>query len=136
MSDQISTPAAPPAAGATAESVTDADVSALGAGAAARVLKAMPADVRSSFSAVQRHALGEALATAKGGRFFVNLRFSLLGLFVNFIVGKERRSAARRQVEREKHPVLTPGNFLIMCLSWPVGILLGWATYLMIYGVL
>jgi hypothetical protein len=132
MSNPATPSTVPATDDASTDAVTDADLSALSAGAAERVLRSMPEDVRNSFSAVQRHALGEALATARTGRFFVNLRFSLLGLFVNFIVGKENRSAARRKVERERHPFFTLGNLMFMVFVWPIGILLGWATYVLL----
>lgn len=132
MSDQATTSTVPAVDEKPSSAVSDAEISALSAGAADRVLKGMPEDVRNSFSAVQRHALGEALANAKTGRFFVNLRFSLLGLFVNFIVGKENRSAARRKMERVRHPFFTLGNLMFMVFVWPIGILLGWATYVLL----
>lgn len=58
----------------------------------------------------------------------VNLRVSIPLLFgryyVTLVAGKERRSAARRAVERRKHPVAVPGNAILLLV---LGILCGLA---------
>ncbi len=108
---------------------------ALSPASADRVLRRMPPEVRDSFSPVQRHALGRALAGEEPARFPINLRFTLLGIFFAFIVGRENRSAARRRQERIKHPLLTPGNLIVMLMACPFGVLLGWAVYVfLIHG--
>lgn len=100
--------------------------------AADRLLRGMPEEIRKTFDITQQRAIGDALAKAKNGRFFVNLRFTLLGVFFAFLIGQENRSAARRKVERAKHPFFTVGNLLYMVFIWPIGVVLGWVTYVLI----
>jgi hypothetical protein len=113
------------------------EAGAPGAATVFRVFRRMPPEIRDSFSPVQRQALGKALAREEPARFPVNLRFTLLGVFFAFIIGRENRSAARRRQERIKHPLLTPGNLIVMLLACPFGVMLGWAVYvLLIHGEL
>lgn len=110
----------------------DAPPTGAPAAAADNMLERIPPEVRDSFSPAQRHALGVAITEAAPRRFLVNFRFTVLGHFVNFIVGRENRGAARRAAEREKHPILTLGNMVALLLVCPFGIALGWAAYVLL----
>jgi len=49
------------------------------------------------------------------GEHPINLRMTILGrYYVAFVAGKERRSEQRRIEERQKHPLDTLGNALLM----------------------
>ncbi len=59
----------------------------------------------------------------------VNIRFTIPLLFrsyyITVVIGPERRSKERRAIERQKHPVFTPGNVIVYVLSGA-----GWALFL------
>jgi hypothetical protein len=65
-------------------------------------------------SVVQRDSFSRA--DSAPGRYPVNLRFTVpffpRSLFVTFIMGREKRSAQRRQEERTRHPISTFGNLI------------------------
>jgi hypothetical protein len=61
------------------------------------------------------------------GEHPINLRMTILGhYYVAFVAGKERRSEERRIAERQKHPLDTLGNALLMLV---LGSVIGLALY-------
>jgi len=59
----------------------------------------------------------------------VNIRFTIPLLFrsyyITVLIGPERRSKERRAIERQKHPLFTPGNVIVYLLSGA-----GWVVFL------
>ncbi len=60
-------------------------------------------------------------AAAHTSTFPVDLRLTLplpgRPVFLSVVAGRERRSSARRAVERQRHPLHTVGNILFMLTS-------------------
>lgn len=85
------------------------------------LLDRLPLEVARGLSAEQRDAIAGVLAGRAGTVPPINLRFSipLLGwrFFFAVMVGHDRRSAERREVERRRHPLHTAGNFLFVLAS-------------------
>lgn len=81
-----------------------------------------------------------AAGPAAWARHPVDLRLTLpwFGgpVFVALVAGRERRSAARRQVERRRHPVISLGNVALFTAVGTVAILAVCALALLAMGVL
>lgn len=65
-----------------------------------------------SFTDAQLHEIKKAFAARDRGAHQVDLRFSIpfLRRYVVLLIGKERRSRARRNADRKIHPLATSGN--------------------------
>ncbi len=59
----------------------------------------------------------------------VNIRFTIPLLFrsyyITVLIGPERRGKERRAIERQKHPLFTPGNVIVYFISGA-----GWVVFL------
>jgi hypothetical protein len=100
-----------------------------------RVLGRIPDDIRAGFTRAQLIALDGALDANNPRRHPVNLRVTLFGIFyVVVLAGREQRSRARRAVEREKHPLHTPGNLLLLALIGLLGLAVGYALRVLVFG--
>jgi hypothetical protein len=89
--------------------------------AAAGLADFLPEMLRHDLSSEQLAAIEHAArdwSHARGRRLPVDLRFSLplpfRGVFVNVMAGSERRSRARRTEERQRRPLATVGNVMVM----------------------
>lgn len=100
-----------------------------------RVFARMPEDVRTSFTQTQLAALDGALDANNPTRHLINFRISMFGLaYLVVLCGSERRSPGRRSVERNKHPLHTPGNIAFLACIALLGLLLGYALRQLVLG--
>lgn len=100
-----------------------------------RVLLRMPMHLRASFTAAQLAAIDRALDANNPTRHLVNLRLTLFGLaYIVVLAGRERRDGMRRAVEREKHPIATPGNLAVLALLAALGLAAGYALRVLAFG--
>jgi len=78
----------------------------------------LPPHIVAGLTAEQRAAISDALFASGRAHPPVNIRLSipLPGWRVYFAVlaGKERRNAARRRMDRDRHPLHTAGNFMFI----------------------
>ena len=101
-----------------------------------RVLWRLPDTLRSSFTPAQLAALDKALDANNPTRHSINLRLTLFGrAYLVILAGPERRNRERRVLEREKHPLSTPGNVAALVLLAIVGLGLGYALRVLVFGV-
>ena len=104
--------------------------------ALARLLARIPDDIRAGFTRAQLIALDSALDANNPTRHPVNLRVTLFGSFyVVILAGREQRSRERRVVEREKHPLHTPGNLVLLAVIGVLGLGVGYALRVLVFGV-
>lgn len=84
-------------------------------------LDRLPPHILGGLSAEQRAAIAAASGDWKAGAHRVNLRVSLPMLpkrwYFTVLGGPERRTAARRKIERVRNPVRTAGNMAFIVLS-------------------
>ena len=100
-----------------------------------RVLHRMPPHLRASFTAGQLAAIDRALDANNPTRHVINLRITLFGLaYFVVLAGRERRNQARRALEREKHPLATPGNIATLALLAALGLAAGYALRVLVMG--
>jgi hypothetical protein len=100
-----------------------------------RVLARMPSAQREGFTPAQLTALDRALDANNPTHHSINLRLTLFGLaYLVLLAGPERRNRARRRLEREKHPLSTPGNIAVLTLLCILGVTSGYALRLLITG--
>ena len=103
--------------------------------ALARVLSRIPDDIRAGFTRAQLIALDGALDANNPRRHPVNLRVTLFGIFyVVVLAGREQRGRVRRAEEREKHPLHTPGNLLLLAVIGLLGLATGYALRVLVFG--
>ena len=99
-----------------------------------RVLERLPEDICAGFTQEQLAALNDALDADSPARHPINLRLTLFGLaYLVILGGRERRSRARRAVERKQHPLHTPGNIAFMAGVATVGLTLGYALRTLVF---
>lgn len=88
---------------------------------AEQFMRVLAPDVRDSLSEAQKEAIREAVRNGPWENHPIDLRFSVPTPFGRFfmtvVAGRERRSAARRAIERERHPLLGRGNLLLVALA-------------------
>ena len=100
-----------------------------------RVLARMPSALRDEFTPAQLAALDRALDANNPTHHSINLRLTLFGLaYLVLLAGPERRNRTRRRLEREKHPLSTPGNIAVLTLLCILGVTSGYALRLLITG--
>jgi hypothetical protein len=101
-----------------------------------RVLRRLPEDLRHSFTPVQLAALDQALDANNPTLHSINLRLTLFGrAYLVLLAGPERRNLVRRAEEREKHPLSTPGNLAALAALAAIGLCLGYALRVLVFGV-
>lgn len=101
-----------------------------------RVLRRLPQDLRHSFTPAQLAALDQALDANNPTLHSINLRLTLFGrAYLVLLAGPERRNLARRAEEREKHPLSTPGNLAALAALAAIGLCLGYALRVLVFGV-
>lgn len=85
------------------------------------LLDRLPAHILGGLSVEQRTAIAAASGDWKTGTHRVNLRLSLPLLpkrwYFTVLGGPERRTAARRKVERARNPVRTAGNMAFIVVT-------------------
>ena len=85
---------------------------------AEQFLRVLAPNVRDSLSAEQLRAIRAAAEKNPWENHPVDLRFSLptpFGrVYLALIAGRERRSAARRAMDRDRFPLLTLGNLVLL----------------------
>jgi len=109
---------------------------AAGSPALRRVMHRLPETLRASFTPAQLTALDEALDANNPTLHTINLRLTLFGrAYLVLLAGPERRNRARRALEREKHPLSTPGNIAVLALLAVTGLALGYALRVVVFGV-
>lgn len=100
-----------------------------------RVLARLPAEVRAGFNDKQLAALDGALDANNPTKHVINLRLTLFGVaYLVVLGGRERRGKARRALEREKHPLHTPGNIAILTVLAAMGLAFGYALRILVFG--
>lgn len=100
-----------------------------------RVLRRMPEGLRAGFTPAQLAALDRALDANNPTRHAINLRLTLFGAaYLVVLAGRERRNLARRALEREKHPLATPGNIAVLALLAGLGLSAGYALRVLVTG--
>jgi hypothetical protein len=81
-----------------------------------RFLARLPAEISSGLSAAQREAISRAAADRPWSSHPVDIRVSLplpfTRVYLTLVAGTERRNAARRAVERLRHPLIRFGNLV------------------------
>jgi len=101
-----------------------------------RVLRRLPEGLRASLTPAQLAALDKALDANNPTRHTINLRLTLFGrAYLVLLAGPERRNRARRVEEREKHPLSTPGNLAALAALAAIGLCLGYALRVLVFGV-
>lgn len=101
-----------------------------------RVLRRLPEDLRDGFTPAQLAALDKALDANNPTRHSINLRLTLFGrAYLVLLAGPERRNRERRVLEREKHPLSTPGNLAALAALAAIGLCLGYALRVLVFGV-
>ena len=89
-----------------------------GARRVGRLMERVPSELRDSFSAAHREALGAALGTGIWRRQSVDIRlpfpFFSDRYFMTIVAGRDRRPGLRRKAKRVFHPLGTVGNALFM----------------------
>jgi hypothetical protein len=101
-----------------------------------RVLRRLPETLRGGFTPAQLAALDKALDANNPTRHSINLRLTLFGrAYLVLLAGPERRNRARRVEEREKHPLSTPGNLAALAALAAIGLCLGYALRVLVFGV-
>ena len=95
--------------------------SALDAAPSHTILDRLPPDILGSLSVEQRAAISVASGDWKNGLHRVNLWLTLPLLskrwYITVLGGPERRTAARRKVERAQNPVRTAGNMAFIFVT-------------------
>ncbi|MGE0256443.1 MAG: hypothetical protein AB7N54_06735 [Alphaproteobacteria bacterium] len=82
----------------------------------------IPERTANSFDDAQLLAIKQVFGARSRGHHAVDLRFSLplLRIYTVLLIGRERRSADRRRVDRRVHPLATIGNLfatlLFLCI--------------------
>jgi hypothetical protein len=80
-------------------------------------------------AAPQTGAPSAGVSQLRWGSHPANIRFTIPLLFrsyyITVLIGPERRSKERRAIERQKHPLFTPGNVIVYLLSGA-----GWVVFL------
>lgn len=103
--------------------------------ALSRVLSRLPMDIRASLNEKQLAALDAALDANNPTNHAINLRLTLFGFaYLVVLGGRERRGKARRALEREKHPLHTPGNIAILIVLAAMGLAFGYALRTLVFG--
>jgi hypothetical protein len=84
-------------------------------------LDRLPPDILGSLSVEQRAAIAVASGDWKSGFHRVNIRLTLPLLpkcwYITVLGGPEKRTAARRKVERARNPVRTAGNMAFIFVT-------------------
>ncbi|MBT5647732.1 MAG: hypothetical protein HOJ41_07675 [Rhodospirillaceae bacterium] len=95
--------------------------SALDAAPSHTILDRLPPDILGSLSVEQRAAISVASGDWKNGLHRVNLRLTLPLLskrwYITVLGGPDRRTAARRKVERAQNPLRTAGNMAFIFVT-------------------
>ncbi|MEQ8354255.1 MAG: hypothetical protein RH942_01850 [Kiloniellaceae bacterium] len=100
-----------------------------------RVLARLPEGTRAGLSEAQLAALDAALDANNPTRHVINLRVTLFGFaYLVILAGRERRNGARRAVERQKHPLHTPGNLAVLAILAALGLASGYALRTLVFG--
>ena len=100
-----------------------------------RVLARLPKGTRAGLSEAQLAALDAALDANNPTRHVINLRVTLFGFaYLVILAGRERRNGARRAVERQKHPLHTPGNLAVLAILAALGLASGYALRTLVFG--
>jgi hypothetical protein len=101
-----------------------------------RVLRRMPENLRAGLTSAQLTALDRALDANNPTRHTINLRLTLFGrAYLVLLAGPERRDRTRRAIEREKHPIATPGNIAVLTLLAVLGLAGGYALRVLVFGI-
>lgn len=101
----------------------------------ARLLERIPETVRDSFTAEQLLALEGALDTDHAKSHPVNIRVSLLDwAYFTILGGREARNPERRNEERKRHPLSSPGNIAFLTVVSLVGLTLGATLNWLLFG--
>lgn len=91
-----------------------------------RFLNSLPPDVVASFNSHQLQAMSLAMQT-QPRKHSVDFRITLPVLWKKFylvlLIGAERRTAERRRVERQQHPLWTLGNVSLIMILIGLGLL-------------
>ena len=81
---------------------------------AEQLMRGLSDSVRESLSSEQESAIREVVRKGEWDRHPVDVRLAIPSPFgryyATFVAGPERRSGARRQVDRQKHPIMTLTN--------------------------
>jgi len=97
---------------------------------AEQFMRVLAPDVRDSLSAEQERAIRAAAEKNPWDNHPVDLRFSLptpLGRFyLALVAGRERRSAARRALDRNRFPAFTLGNLILLTVVFGA---VGWLLF-------
>lgn len=97
---------------------------------AEQFMRVLAPDVRDSLSAEQERAIRAAAEKNPWDNHPVDLRFSLPTPFGRFYLalvgGRERRSAARRALDRNRFPAFTLGNLILLTVVFGA---VGWLLF-------
>ena len=93
------------------------------------IIQRLPDHVRDSLSEDQTAAIRDAVEQCQWGHHPVDMRLSIpfpgSRYYIAVVGGKERRDAMRREAERNRHPLMTRGNIVLIALLSMFGAMLG-----------
>jgi hypothetical protein len=78
-----------------------------------QIVERIPLELRESFTQEQLEALQGAIAHLSWRRHVIDIRLSLLGIYLVVVGGQERRSNKRLRMEKQDHPIWTAPNVLV-----------------------
>lgn len=78
-----------------------------------QIIERIPLELKGSFTPAQLDALQDAIAHLSWRRHIVDIRLSLLGIYLVVVGGQERRSNKRLRTEKQDHPIWTAPNMLV-----------------------
>ena len=97
---------------------------------AEQFMRVLAPEIRDSLSSEQEDAIRAAAEKNTWDNHFLDLRFSVPTPFGRFYVallgGPERRSAARRAMDRKRYSLIRPGNLVLMTI---VFLLVAWILF-------
>ena len=100
--------------GAAAQGTGDASRQGMASGASPGLFDRLSPEILGSLTARQKSAIAAAAAVPVWQAHPINIRVSLPLLprrwYFTLVGGPERRAAARRQIDRTRHPLRTAGN--------------------------
>jgi hypothetical protein len=80
--------------------------------------KEVDPDVVTNLNEFQKDAILDAVRRRGNNQHTADIRLSLFGYFLVVLFGKERRSRDRLKDERDKRPVLTFNNLVLIAVLW------------------
>lgn len=103
--------------------------------ALSRVLARMPSNISTSLTPAQLAALDKALDFNNPTPHPLNLRITLFGLYYLVVIaGPEQRNPKRRSQERDRYPLLIPGNIAFLTGIAILGMAFGYTLRSLIVG--